>query len=75
MYTGTKPGWGLCYTWEEDEPDGRVLSVLDTRVQLGEDRLHPGVDYDQLSQSVCSLQPDGAVGVVKGLDEGRLELR
>lgn len=56
-------------------PDSRVLGIADGRQLLGEQRVHLGVDGDQLSQRLGGPQPHGAARVLQGLQEGGLQLR
>lgn len=55
-------------------PDSRILGVANGRQLLGEERVHLGVDGDQLAQRLSSSQPHGPAGVLQGLQEGGLQL-
>lgn len=56
-------------------PDSGVLGIANGRQLLGEQRIHLGVDGDQLPQRLGSPQPHGPAGVLQGLQEGGLQLR
>lgn len=59
----------------ELSPDSRVLSVADGRQLLSEERVHLGVDGNQLAQSLSSPQPYCPARVLQRLQEGGLQLR
>lgn len=64
-----------CSAVQCSSPDSRVLGVADGRQLLGEERVHLGVDGDQLPQRLSSSQPHSPAGVLQGLQEGGLQLR
>lgn len=59
----------------ELSPDSWVLSVADGRELLGKERVHLGVDGNQLAQCLSGSQPHCTARVLQGLQKGRLQLR